>query len=69
MLLHANLWRSYPKSATAGMVALPSMAPYLAPEISRGAMPSPQTDVYAVGVLLFEMLTGSAPFRADSPVA
>ncbi|MCA1946881.1 MAG: serine/threonine protein kinase, partial [Armatimonadetes bacterium] len=68
-LLHANLWRSYPKSRTAGMVALPSMAPYLAPEISRGAMPSPQTDVYAVGVLLFEMLTGSAPFRAESPVA
>ncbi|MFN3683680.1 MAG: PASTA domain-containing protein [Fimbriimonadaceae bacterium] len=68
-LLHANLWRSYPKSRTAGVVALPSMAPYLAPEISRGAMPSPQTDVYAVGVLLFEMLTGSAPFRAESPVA
>ncbi|MCX7800375.1 MAG: PASTA domain-containing protein [Fimbriimonadales bacterium] len=68
-LLNANLWRSYPKSRTAGVVALPAMAPYLAPEISRGAMPSPQTDVYAVGILLFEMLTGSAPFRAESPVA
>lgn len=69
VLLNANLWRAYPKSRTAGVVALPAMAPYLAPEISRGAMPSPQTDVYAVGILLFEMLTGSAPFRADSPVA
>ncbi len=42
---------------------------YLAPEQATGAPLSPATDVYAVGVLLFEMLTGRTPFSGDSPVA
>lgn len=42
---------------------------YLAPEQAAGAPLSPATDVYAVGVLLFEMLAGGTPFTGDSPVA
>ncbi|MDP2290490.1 MAG: protein kinase [Actinomycetota bacterium] len=42
---------------------------YLAPEQATGATLSPATDVYAVGILLFEMLTGRTPFVGDSPVA
>ena len=42
---------------------------YLAPEQIEGGAASPATDVYAVGVVLFEMLTGSAPFDGDTPVA
>lgn len=67
-LRQVGLWESFSSSRTAGAVALPSMAPYLAPEISAGATVSPATDIYAVGILLFEMLTGRQPFVGDSPV-
>ncbi len=42
---------------------------YLAPEQIQGRPTTPATDVYAVGVVLFEMLAGAAPFNGDSPVA
>ena len=49
---------------TAGqMVGTPQ---YLAPEQIEGGPVSPATDLYAVGVVLFEMLTGSVPFNGDS---
>jgi serine/threonine protein kinase len=35
---------------------------YMAPEIIRGAPPSPQSDVYSVGAMLYELLTGATPF-------
>jgi uncharacterized protein (TIGR02266 family) len=41
---------------------------YMAPEQSQGlAEPSPTTDVYSVGVLAYEMLSGRLPFRGDTP--
>ena len=36
--------------------------PYLAPEQWRGEAPSPRTDVYQFGMMLFELLTGQRPF-------
>ena len=42
---------------------------YLAPEQAVGATVTSATDVYAMGILLFEMLTGRAPFTGDSLVA
>lgn len=43
-------------------------AHYLAPETTRGETPTNQVDIYALGVVFYELLTGSVPFRGDNPV-
>ena len=42
---------------------------YMSPEQAAGDTITPQTDVYALGIVVFEMLTGQLPFRADTPAA
>jgi eukaryotic-like serine/threonine-protein kinase len=43
-------------------------AQYLSPEQAQGHAVSAPSDLYAVGVVLYELLTGSVPFEGDSPV-
>ncbi|MDR3385692.1 MAG: serine/threonine-protein kinase [Rudaea sp.] len=38
---------------------------YLAPEVLRGAAPSPASDIYALGVLLFRLISGVYPYAAE----
>jgi serine/threonine-protein kinase len=44
-------------------------AQYISPEQARGDHAGPQADLYALGVVLFEMLTGRVPFDGEAPVA
>lgn len=41
---------------------------YLSPEQARGSMATNQSDLYAIGIILYEMLTGKVPFDGESAV-
>lgn len=53
-------------TATGAAIGTPA---YMAPEQSMGMDVDARTDIYAVGVILYELLTGTPPYRADTPMA
>lgn len=42
---------------------------YLSPEQAQGETVGPQSDIYSLGIVLYEMVTGVLPFQGDTPIS
>lgn len=60
--------RNGDKDLTLGSQVIGTPA-YLSPERADGKQVTPSSDIFSVGVLLYEMVTGERPFKGDSPIA
>lgn len=49
--------------------AVMGTAAYLSPEQAQGGQPDPRSDLYSLGIVLYEMVGGRVPFSGDNPVS
>ncbi|HZN93344.1 MAG TPA: serine/threonine-protein kinase [Myxococcales bacterium] len=59
-------WRQEPITEQGAILGTPE---YMAPEQASGESVDPRTDIYALGVMAYELVTGTLPFRGDHSVA
>lgn len=52
-------------TATGGLIGTPA---YMAPEQAQGGEVGPASDIYSLGVVVYEMITGRQPYTADTPL-
>ncbi len=63
---HQGSARDSAATVTASITGTPA---YMAPEQVEGGPITPATDIYALGVVLYEMVTGERPFTGDTPLS
>ena len=64
-LARVDLWTGEPV-AEPGVEVVSGTPEYMAPEVGRGCAPSTRSDLYSVGVILYELLTGTTPFAGGT---
>ncbi len=65
-ILHAYFWNVYNANSSTLAAILYPLLPYLSPEYYSGTGHNHKSDIYALGVMFYELLTGRTPFVADS---
>jgi eukaryotic-like serine/threonine-protein kinase len=64
---YLGLTRALPALARDGVADVSKASPYMAPEVSAGAAPSPPADVFSLTAVLYELITGHAPSAPPWP--
>jgi serine/threonine-protein kinase len=64
-----GLARAYADAQITEAGTVTGTVPYLAPEQLQGEPADPRTDLYSVGVVAYELLTGRLPFTGETPMA
>jgi serine/threonine-protein kinase len=68
-LVDFGLVRAFAEASITSTSVILGTAAYLAPEQVTSGAASPRSDVYAVGILTYELLTGRTPFTGDTQLA
>ena len=64
----AQAGESHVSLASAESTKLAGTLKYMAPEQTRGRTASTSSDVFSLGIVLYELVTGTHPFQSDSPI-
>jgi hypothetical protein len=68
-LTDTGLYEPFAAAGLAPMDVMEEAVYYTAPERTEGSVPSPSSDLYALGVILYRMLAGRVPFDGPSPLS
>ncbi|MBN1273950.1 MAG: protein kinase [Candidatus Aminicenantes bacterium] len=68
-ILDFGIARSLQAEGLTGDGIIIGTAEYISPEQVKGEKPDPRSDIYSLGVILYEMLTGELPFQGDNSLS
>lgn len=68
-VINAGIFTPFFSLIRTDFASLMKRAPYMAPEVAAGSLPSPKSDIYSLGAILYELLTSSPPFEGPDPLS